>query len=1028
MTMTMIGRRARFMASVAPMLLVAVASPALAQTSTGDAAATTEPATAGPQEPAATPEVTAADANATAKTTQPASVDTASGQPADAGSQPPGESTIVVTGSRIASKALTAPNPVSLISKDEFTQTSSATVENLLNTLPQVVPGESGFTNNESSGAATVNLRGLGEQRNLVLVNGRRFIFFDARQVTDLNTIPTGLIERVELITGGSSAVYGSDAVSGVVNFILKDNFEGFEATGQYDITKHGDGQKKNLDLTFGANLPDNRGNVTFYFNYFDRKAVKADARKRSQCFLEDVVLNGVPQLACGGSAGIPNGRFSSPALVTPTPSVAAALSALGLTGIDANGFKFDSTGTQVSRFVVPGDRYNFNPDNYLQLPQKRHIISAMGHYDVLDNVQAYAEGIFTNNIVATKRAATPVGGSYRFQVNSPFLTPGLQDLFRALDQSETNAATRNDGFATLSIGRRISEGGTRDVTFERNAWRIVTGLRGDLGSASDKFLTDLKFDTYYSYARTKNVTTSEGNILQAAFTQGVTTVFRNPATGQTSPFPFAGLAGGGQLQCENPANGCVPLNIFGPNISEAGLNFITGRTTSSEEAKMKVATAFLTGDLFTLPAGAAGFAFGGEWRDVSAFFIPSQGGVGDVGVISGGGYNVKEVFGELRVPVVHGLELNGAFRYSDYSLKNVGGVWTYGGGATWQVFAPLMLRAQYQRAVRAPSVDELFRSNSTISEAATDPCATSAARTGALRDLCIATGVPAASVGTSGIQPNFQITGIVGGNPDLQEETTDTYTLGAVIRPMSRLSVTVDYYNIAIKDAIFRAPLNSILDLCYNVFQDVDDPYCKAIVRLPDGSIGTPGGISAPFANIGSIKTDGIDVASAYRFDTGALLAGSHLDLAGSVNWLHKFERNPVAAIPNLVTACEGAFGLSCGEPLPKWKGTARATLDWRNLTTSVRYRYVGEVTDDRVTRGITTADKLAVPVIHPEHYFDLSLSYDVKPFTIFGGVLNIFNNKQQLIGSSQEQLNTFPSTYDPIGTRFYGGVTVKL
>lgn len=1012
MTMTLTGRRARFLATVAPSIALAtISTPAFTQT------VEAQPPAGAEQTLPAEPEDEPTPGGPVVFPEAATIVDDPVGQE------------IVVTGSRIPSPALTAPNPVSQVSSEEFSLTSSATAENLLNTLPQVVPGESGFTNNESSGAATVNLRGLGEQRNLVLVNGRRYIFYDARQVTDLNTIPTALVDRVELITGGSSAVYGSDAVSGVVNFILRDDFEGIEATGQYDITAHGDGAKLNLDLILGMNSPNGRGNVTAYFNYFDRNAVMADARGRSECFLVDAVVDGVPTLTCGGSAGVPTGRFASSALVNPAPEVAAALNALGISNLSSIGFVFDETGTQVSPFIVPDDFYNFNPDNYLQLPQERRIIGAMGHYDVLDNLQVYAEGIFTNNLVSTRRAATPVGGSYRFQVNSPFLTPELQNLFRALDQTEANEDTRDDGFATLSIGRRIAEGGTRDVTFERNAYRIVTGARGDLGSLSPNYLTDLRYDAYYSFARTRNVTNSEGNIQQAAFTQGVTTVFRNPETGETSPFPFAGVPDGGVLQCENPANNCVPLNIFGPNISEEGINFITGRSTSSEEAKMQVATAYLTGELIQLPAGPAGFALGAEWRDVSAFFIPSQGGVGDVGEISGGGYNVREIFGETRVPILDGLELNGAFRFSDYSLPNVGGVWTYGGGATWQVFDALMVRGQYQRAVRAPSVDELYRSDSTISEAASDPCATTAAQTGALRELCIATGVPAESVGTPGIQPNFQITGIVGGNPDLQEETTDTYTLGAVLRPAPSLAFTADYYNITIEDAIFRAPLNSILDLCYNVFQDVNDPYCQAVVRLPDGPIGTPGGIHAPFANIGSIKTTGIDVSGAYRVGMHPVLGGnSSLSFTAAVNWMNSFERNPVAAIPSLVTECAGAFGLSCGEPLPEWKATARTTLEWKNIIASLRYRYIGEVTDDQVTRGLLNRNDLAVPVINPEHYFDLSLSWDLDPITLFGGVINMFNNKQQLIGSSQEQLNTFPSTYDPLGTRFYFGATFRM
>ena len=398
--------------------------------------------------------------------------------------------------------------------------------------------------------------------------------------------------------------------------------------------------------------------------------------------------------------------------------------------------------------------------------------------------------------------------------------------------------------------------------------------------------------------------------------------------------------------------------------------------------------------------------------------------------MISGGGYSVKELFGEVRVPVFDGFELNGAFRYSDYSLDNVGGVWTYGGGATWQIFPALMVRGQYQRAVRAPSVDELFRAQSGISEAATDPCAlATAAAPGVIRDLCIATGVPAAAVGNSGVQPSFQLRGIVGGNPDLTEETTDTFTLGAVLRPMRRMAVTVDYYNISIDDAIFRAPLNSVLDLCYNVIQNINDPSCQGIVRLPDGTIGNPGGVGAPFDNIGSIKTSGIDVSASYSFDVSGLIGGnSTLALAGSVNWLNRFDINPVAAIPVLVNKCEGAFGLTCGEPLPTWKGTARATLEIDDFTASLRYRYIGEVTDDRVTRGLVAETALAVPRIAPEHYFDLSLSWDVDQFTFFGGVVNMTNNKQPLIGSSQEQLNTFPSTYDPLGVRFFVGATLKL
>lgn len=946
---------------------------------------------------------------------------------------------IVVTGSRIAGAALTAPNPIAQIGAQEFELSGSATVENLTNTLPQVVPGESSFTNNDSSGTASIDLRGLGPQRNLILVNSRRYIFFDARQITDLNTIPTGLIERVELITGGSSAVYGSDAISGVVNFILKQDFEGAEASTQYDVTGNADAQALNINVTLGKNFTGGRGNVTLYFNYYDRVGTFADARPRSQCFLEDTVVNGQPALACGGSAGIPNGRIAglpSGASLTARPTVRAALADLGLTNIDGNGFKFDDSGTQVSRFVVPGDRFNFNPDNYLQLPQDRKIVGGMFRYELTDGIEAYAEGVYTKNIVATQRAATPVGGSVLVQVNSPFLRPGLQNLFRELDNTEGSlqlgpgnvpvigpnglpviipAATRGDGYTTVSIGRRVSEGGTRDVTYERDAFRAVGGLRGDIGSLSENVLSDLKFDAYYLYARSDNSSKSDGSINDARFRQGVTTAFD----------------ANGQLVCRNQSNGCAPLNIFGPLISPEGLDFITFGQVSTEETSLNVVNAAITGTAFNLPAGPVRFATGFEYRDVYAFFFPPQGGVGDVGVPSGGSYNVREFFGEVRAPIFSTVEINAAFRYSDYSLGNVGGVWTYGGGATWRPFRYLLLRGQYQRAVRAPSVSELFASQSTVAEAATDPCALASAATNAtIRDLCIANGVPPGLVGNSGVQPNFQITGIVGGNPDLQEETSDTYSIGAVLRPTPQLSITIDYYNISIKSAIARlgGSINNVLDLCFNAIQDANSTFCRSVVRITDGTIGSPGGVSVLNQNIGLIETDGIDVAANYGIDTSNFVSDSRLSISTAFSWLNNFDRTSVADLPDRINRCAGAFGLTCGEPLPEWKGTTR--LSWRVglFTTSLRWRYIGEVTDDRVTSGRVEASTLPVPRVKPENYFDLSFRADMKAISLTGGVINLTNNKQQLIGSSQEQLNTYPSTYDPLGIRYFVGASLRF
>jgi outer membrane receptor protein involved in Fe transport len=345
-------------------------------------------------------------------------------------------------------------------------------------------------------------------------------------------------------------------------------------------------------------------------------------------------------------------------------------------------------------------------------------------------------------------------------------------------------APTAGDGLVNLSIGRRLVEVGPRHVEDERNSWRVVTGLRGDLGDAGDGFLTNLSYDAYYLFSRTLNTERQFGNVSRSGFQQAL-------------------LRQGGA----DPV-----LNIFGEgSISEAAAEAVRINVTNVEVSQLQVASGLISGDLAELPAGPLGFAFGTEWRSVSAEFNPDFAlSSGDVvgfnaGQPTAGGYNVWEMFGEFRVPVLadmpfaRSLELSAAFRYSDYSLDNVGGVWTYAGGVDWAITDDIALRGQFQRAVRAPNVSELFGGQAQGFPPAQDPCAqASAASDATIRDLCAATGVPAGAIGTDGVQPNSQIQGLFGGNPDLQEETSDTFTVGAVFTPTAvpGLSVTVDYYN----------------------------------------------------------------------------------------------------------------------------------------------------------------------------------------------------------------------------------------
>lgn len=953
----------------------------------------------------------------------------------------------MVTGSRIARRELTTQSPVTVVGAPEYALSGTTNIEGLLNTMPQVLPGEGGFTNNEGAGVATVDLRGLGIQRSLVLVNGRRWIFFDARQVTDLNTLPAALIAGTEIVTGGSSAVYGSDAVGGVINFILKDDFEGLELTSQYDLSDEGDGYVANFDLTLGDNFADDRGNAVIYMNYLRRESVLAADRPQSVDFLTDGVdANGNPALVPGGSSSHVNSRIFGFPLAGPPlqarPLVQQALADAGLDGATSFGFKFDDTGQSVSPYISPDDNYNFNPLNYLRLPQNRKMVGALVNYDINDRIEAYSELAFVQNLVETKRAPTSGGGQHLVQVDSPFLPQSVRNLFAALDATEGDlqldangnpvlggdglpviipAATRNDGYTTVSVSRRLEEVGTRDVIFERNSMRALLGARMDIGDAG--FLKNAELDAYYAWSRTRNVQNSFGSALSAAFEQGITTAFDTD----------------GNLVCANPGNNCVPLNIFGPNISAEGVQFLTTSQTSSETALMQVGAAVLTADTFELPAGPVGIAVGAEWRDMEGFFYPSQGGLGDAdSQPSGGSYAVKEVFGEVLVPVLDSLNFSGAFRFSDYTLGGIDNSTTWGAGLTWSPADSIMLRGNFQRAVRAPSIDELFVAASGTSPAATDPCAQPAAATDpVVRQLCIANGVPPFLVGDPAVQPSFQISDVTGGNPNLHEEEADTYTFGFVLTPqnlLSGLTATVDYYSIDVKGAIARlgGTVNNVLDLCFNQIQDINSPFCQAIVRQPNGVIGgEDGGVFILNTNVGRLETDGIDLRINYGFDVdfGLFDDTSAFDIAFGATWMNSYSETLVAELPDRVNECAGSFGLTCEEPKPEWKATTRINWNDGPFTASLRWRWIDGVTDDRITLGGGNPANFPVPTIPSISYFDLTTRYEPSERYSFAfGVQNLADKVQPIVGTSQEQLNTFPETYDPFGRNFFLNVTVRM
>lgn len=947
-----------------------------------------------------------------------------------------GDAAIIVTGSRIQRRDLTSTSPLAVVQDEEFQLSGAVNVEQVINTLPQVVPGATAFSNNPGGGVATLNLRGLGSTRTLVLVNGRRYLFFDPSQIVDLNTIPQFLIDAVDVVTGGASAVYGSDAIAGVVNFRLQTDLEGLQVGANYSITEEGDGRRYGAHIAVGSQLADGRGNVTAFAEYFNRGQIFQGDRAFSRFTLANgcvvpgtqnprtgafqrsgtgslvgcAARGGELGLIAGGSSILPQGRFINFGGANfNNPQSGRAFAGGG-------GVVFDQPGTGRP---FAGDQYNYAPANFLMVPQERWLLGGYGEFEVSPSITAFTEVTFINNRVENELAPTPVGNFFNFSVaqNCQFLSAADCARLQQTDAAETarNAAQGlpdDPGLVSLLVLRRITETGPRNSFDERNAFRALAGVKGPI---TDNF----NYEAYYFYSRTRNANIQEGNVSSSAFQ--------------------AGLDGTG-----------TPINIFGPNtLTPAALEQITILAQNNEISNLQVASAAVSGSVGNLGLGAddLGVAAGVEYRSVSSQFIPDTAlSSGDVigfnaGDPTGGGYNVREVFGEVRIPIIadrpffHRLELNGAARYSDYSLEAVGGVYTYAAGAEFAPIRDITFRGQYQRAVRAPNVQQLFGGQSNGFPLATDPCSQQQAATDpALRQLCIQNGVPANRVGDPSLQLNEQIEAVFGGNPNLEEERSDTYTFGAVIRPrfIPRLNVTIDYFDITIDNAIstFGGGLANTLNLCFNVIRDPNSVFCQAIRAGRDpGSGNISEGPNRPLilnANVASLEARGVDLQVDYTQPLGFSLTGgteSRLNFFFLGTRTARSNFVPVVDQPDIVTVCADRFGTRCGDPTPRYKWTSRLSLIDGPATISGRWRHIGGTEDDN--ENVNNA----VENLESVDYFDLSFAFDVSDgVRLAMGVNNILDKRPQFIGSNQEQANTFPSTFDVLGRDFFISANLRF
>lgn len=951
---------------------------------------------------------------------------------------------VVVTGSRLARPDISSAAPVAVVGAEEIAlQAGSANIENVLNDLPQVTAITSATSNNPGGGVATVNLRGLGNVRTLVLVDSKRYVSFDVTQTVDLNTIPAALIERVDVVTGGRSAVYGSDAIAGVVNFIMKKNFEGLDLQSQYNVTERGDGQIWDVNGTIGANFDGGRGNATVHIGYLQRKGTFSGARSFGQFALTNVAGTATtpPTTIQAGSGAVPQTQLN--------------VSGLGpLLGFPAGVLDFSPNGS-LTPYVAASDSYNFAPVNYLQVPQKRFLVSAQAYYEISDALVPYISAQFINNRVNTELAATPITngtprgaginqralGALTVQTNSPFLAPSVRAAFNALDAAEASAATRGDGYISVpSFGYRAVALGPRQSFDDRNAYRIMAGMRGDLGS-------NWSYDASYMYARTRNAQRQNGNVSISNFLAATQTAFQSGST--ISAFPIAGAAGGGTLVCADAAAraaGCVPANIFGlNNVSQAAIDYLGISGTNLFEYETQHAIAALTNpNLIDFGTGPVGLAIGGEWRkefgsNQPDFALRSGNVAGfNPAAPTQGSYSVREAFAEVNVPLandtfIHRLEVNAAGRVTDYS-NAPGTVYTY---ALNGIFAPIRditFRGQYSRAIRGPNINELFLGDSVSFSGNPEGCNVAAAAPGGnLNAFCNAQGVPAAVLADPAQRAALVGTTVnpatsTGGNPNLREETADTWTVGAVLAPtfLPGFTATVDYYNIKIKDYIGTAGTATIGLACFTLRLP---EFCS---RFSRNSLGEVDRITDRNANTGGIRQEGVDVGVNYTYKPGNLfgIEGGSIGFSFNGTRLLRYDYTPIASIDRTI-ACEGRFGRLCqpaspsgvgtGVPQPKWRHNARLTLGTEGIRGSVQWRYLGSVRDDDDTT------LYAVEKLPSRSYFDLTVSANITDtFSLNTGVSNLFDEQPPLLASSQsqgsgEQTNTFPTVYDVLGRQFF-------
>ena len=928
---------------------------------------------------------------------------------------------IIVTGSRLVRRDLDAPSPVVIVTDAAIRNSGNVTIEETLNEMPQLASDNTSSVNSGGgSGILTADLRGLDAVRTLVLVNGRRFAPADSRGLTDLTSIPDALVERVEIMTGGASAVYGSDAIAGAINFILKDDFEGLEFGYYLGETSAGDATTQKFDLTIGGNFADGRGNAVVSTSYTDRGKIFFADRDYSAISL----FEGADGLIPGGSSNLPGTRLSL------NTTQLASLNGIGFDPATAcpdviGGIRFGEAGVVVP-YCFPEDSFNFAPLNYLLRPLERVQITALGHYDINDYLTAYTELAFMDNRNEWQQAPNAGGLQTSGATRGSYLIPDFANNPVLFDATRTflidnTAIFDPDGDGTAEIiqtGRRSIETGPRNYQYNRTSYNATVGLKGDFEAGGKQW----NWDTFFQYQRAKTDEYIKGQLSQLRLSLG------SDVTVDTS-------SGTPVARCTNEFVGCVPVNFLGLNsVTPDAAAFISPNHGVSNVLERQVYGAFISGDLIEMPAGPLAVGIGFEERNDRFDFRPdtaAQGGeFGDPTPPIQAGIDLTEFFAEARVPLLEGrafadyLGLELAVRSSDYST--IGNVTTWKAGGEWAPVDWFRVRGAFNQAIRSPNLDELFATVTTGFTAGNDLCDVDFNPSAPQKALCVEQGVLASEIDT------FQHLGVgfsvrSGGNQDLKEETADSWTLGAVISPpfVDGLNLTIDYYSIEITSAINQLSAQEVVDNCFRPDNlDNSSDTCQAMHRFANGQIDF---VDARSLNVASVTASGVDLQIDYALDLGnslALFGNASMDFQFIASWALESETVAEPGQPGI--DCLGFFGGSCSGFNVFMQPDAKYLFSWSYFTGGLSSRFQWRSIP---SLNLFPTQTSPVTSISGVNYLDLNFDYTFADrYTVFLGVDNITNDEPPIVGFSLAgDANVDISLYDTLGRRYYGGIRVR-